>query len=72
MLFYDREADVFSLYLRRASEEEFVEIAPNIIAELDKKGSIIGVEIFDASKFFRSLMKANARQHQGAIRAVSA
>ena len=61
LVHYDPEADVLALYAGKGREEEFVEIAPNISVELDKAGSVIGVEIINASKvlmpFLRVLKK---------------
>ena len=34
-------------------ESGSVEIAPNITAELNEKGELIGIEILDASRFVR-------------------
>lgn len=58
LVHYDREADAISLYIRRGREEEFVEIAPNVSVELDAKGSVIGVEILNASKVLRPFLKS--------------
>ena len=55
---YDPEADAISLYVRPGREEEFVEIAPNISVELNAKGSVIGVEILNASKVLRPFLKS--------------
>lgn len=54
---YDPEADVLALYWQKGSEEEFVEFAPNVSVELDKKGRMIGLEILNASRFLRPAMK---------------
>ena len=52
---YDAEADVLALYVRGGAEEEFVEVAPNVSVELDKRGSVIGVEVLNASLDFPAL-----------------
>lgn len=54
---YDPEADALSLYLHKGGEEEFVEVAPNVSVELDKKGRVIGIEILNASKVLRPTLK---------------
>lgn len=54
---YDPEADVLSLYIGKGSEEEFVEIAPNISVELNKNGKVIGLEILNASKVLKPTLK---------------
>ena len=53
---YDPEADALAIYIKKGQEEEFVEVAPNISVELDKKGSVIGVEILHASKILRPFL----------------
>lgn len=53
---YDQEADVLALYAGKGKEEEFVEVAPNVSVELDKAGSVIGVEILNASKVLRPFL----------------
>jgi len=54
---YDSKADVLYIAAKKAKEEEFVEIAPGINVELDDKGEVIGIEILNASKFFRPVAK---------------
>ena len=48
---YDAEDDV--LYIQNAVEEvdESVEFSKDIVLDLDKKGNVIGVEIFYVSEF---------------------
>lgn len=55
---YDKEADVLAFYLSRGAEEAFVEIAPNVMAEFDKKGKLIGIEILNASKVLKPMLKS--------------
>lgn len=57
---YDREADVLGVSIRAGREEEFVEVAPNVSVELDRKGNVIGFEILNASKLLTPLMAAVA------------
>ena len=54
---YDAEADALAVYISKGKEEEFIDIAPNVVAELDKNGSIIGVEILNASKVLRAVLR---------------
>lgn len=54
---YDAKADVLYIVAKKAKEEEYVEIAPGINVELDDKGAVIGIEILNASKFFRPVAK---------------
>ena len=48
---YDEEDDI--LYIQNAVKdvEESVEFSEDIVLDLDKKGNVIGVEIFYASEF---------------------
>ena len=42
---------------RKGKEEEFVEIAPGLNAELDENGRVIGIEILNASSVLKSIAK---------------
>ncbi|UCE06718.1 MAG: DUF2283 domain-containing protein [bacterium] len=50
---YFREEDILHLVISDEKEMNSVEISPNITAELNKNGYIIGLEILDASNFVR-------------------
>lgn len=53
---YDPEIDV--LYIAKEGEEnEVVEIHPGISLELDEKGELIGIEILNASKLLKDVIK---------------
>ena len=54
---YDVESDVLYLGAKKGLEEEYVEVAPGIGAELDAGGKVIGVEILNASKVMRPVSK---------------
>jgi len=54
---YDKKHDILYLGLKHGDEEEFVEIANGVNAELNDKKEIIGIEIFKASKFLTPLLK---------------
>ncbi|MEK7187349.1 MAG: DUF2283 domain-containing protein [Patescibacteria group bacterium] len=58
---YDRGADVLGVYVKKGREEEFMEIAPNVLVELDRDGKVIGIEISNASKILKPLIKASTR-----------
>ncbi|MBI2355652.1 MAG: DUF2283 domain-containing protein [Candidatus Doudnabacteria bacterium] len=62
IIHYDNQSDVLYLGVRKGVEEEFAEIAPGIMAELDKKGRVIGVEILNASEIFKPVIKPIQRQ----------
>ncbi len=52
-LTYFEQEDILHLKLSDEPERGSVEITPNITAELNEKGEIIGIEILDASAFLR-------------------
>jgi len=52
MVYFEQE-DILHLALSDEPEAGSVEIGPNITAELNDKGELIGVEILNASTFLR-------------------
>lgn len=52
MVYFEQE-DILHLVLSDEPEAGSVEISPNITAELNDKGELIGVEILNASTFLR-------------------
>lgn len=54
---YDPLGDVLYLGIKRGAEEEFVEVAPGVNVELNKKGQVIGIEILNASKMLKPIIK---------------
>ncbi len=50
---YFEEEDVLHLAISNEPESESVEIGPNITAEINGKGELIGIEILEASSFIR-------------------
>ena len=54
---YDSKADVLYIVTKRGQEEECVEVAPGINVELDEDGKVIGIEILNASNFFKPVAK---------------
>ncbi len=64
-VYYDDEEDI--LYLaNKGEEEEVVELSPGVNLELDKKGKLIGVELFNASKMFKDVIKLMEKKLQTA------
>jgi len=61
---YDSEGDVLYIATKGSEEEEFVEIAPGVNLELDARREVIGIEILNASKFFKSVAKPLYQQMQ--------
>jgi len=57
---YNSEDDVLYIVAKEGEEEEFVEIAPGVNVELE----VIGIEILNASKFFKPVAKPLYQQMQ--------
>ncbi|MBS4052848.1 MAG: DUF2283 domain-containing protein [Methylomonas sp.] len=53
---YFPEQDVIHIAIGAGEEFESVELSPNITAELDAEGDLIGVEILKASLFIRDFV----------------
>ena len=52
-LAYFEEDDILHLAITNEAETGSVEVSPNITAELNEKGELIGIEILEASQFIR-------------------
>ena len=52
-LTYFPEEDIIHFNISDEKENSHIEITPNIIAELNEKGELIGIEILEASSFIR-------------------
>ena len=52
-LSYFPDVDILHLSISEEAEAGSVEISPNITAELDEKGELIGIEIIEASSYLR-------------------
>jgi len=50
---YFEENDILHLLISDEEEAGSVELAPNVTAELNEKGELIGLEILEASRFVR-------------------
>jgi uncharacterized protein YuzE len=50
---YFREEDILHLLISEEVESGSIEISPNITAELNASGDLIGVEILNASTYIR-------------------
>jgi len=50
---YFEEDDILHLLVTEGKEAGSVELSPNITAELNDEGEIIGIEILNASAFIR-------------------
>jgi len=56
---YFSKEDIIFFCLKEGLEYESVEVAPNFTVELGKNNEIIGIEILQASKYFRKDTIAN-------------
>jgi len=58
-MFYFEKEDILHLVISDEEEANSVELGPNITAELNAQGELIGIEILQASTFVRdSIMEA--------------
>ena len=56
---YFKDEDILHLVISDEKELGSVELSPNITAELNKDGELIGIEILEASSFIRdSILEA--------------
>lgn len=58
---YFEEEDVLHLVISEEPEANSVELSPNITAELNDAGELIGIEILDASKYLRDSILDSAQ-----------
>lgn len=54
---YDKEQDVLYIYSPKEKVSESLEIADDIILDINEKNQIVGIEIFYASKFLNAINK---------------
>ena len=56
---YFQENDILHLVISEEKEWNSVELSPNVTAELNQRGELIGIEILEASSFIRdSILEA--------------
>ncbi len=58
---YFKENDILHLIISEEDEAASVELGPNITAELNANGELIGIEILDASAFIRDSILESAQ-----------
>jgi uncharacterized protein YuzE len=58
---YFREEDILYLTISEGNEAGSVELYPNVTAELNEKGELIGIEILEASTFIRDYILETAQ-----------
>ena len=56
---YDKAVDIFYMLFEKGPSHEVVELDPDVHLELDEKGKVIGIEIWNAGK--RGLIKQVAK-----------
>ncbi len=60
-LAYFEPADVLHLAISDEVEASSIELSPNVTAELNAKGELIGIEILDASSYVRDSILESAQ-----------
>jgi uncharacterized protein YuzE len=56
---YFKKEDILHLVISDEKEAGSIELSPNVTAELNENGELIGIEILEASSFIRdSIMEA--------------
>jgi len=55
-LSYFKESDILHVLISNDSEADSIEISPNITAELNETGELIGIEIIKASSYVRDFV----------------
>ncbi len=58
---YFKEEDILHFILSDENETNSVELSPNITAELNENGYLIGIEILQASSFIRDTILESAQ-----------
>ncbi|MDZ8050485.1 MAG: DUF2283 domain-containing protein [Aulosira sp. ZfuVER01] len=53
---YFKEEDILHLLISEEPESASIEISPNVTAELNADGELIGVEILNASNYMRDFI----------------
>jgi uncharacterized protein YuzE len=60
-MFYFEKEDILHLVMQDEEEASSVELSPNITAELNAQGELIGIEILQASTFVRDSIMETAQ-----------
>ena len=55
---YDQDEDILSVYDEKGKTKESLEVAEDLIIDVDNQGDLVGIELFDASKFLSALNKS--------------
>jgi uncharacterized protein YuzE len=57
---YFPDEDVLHILIEEGRESECRELAPNITAELNERGELMGIEILNASEFIQNIVLEQA------------
>jgi uncharacterized protein YuzE len=60
MVYFEKK-DILHLAISEEPEAQSVELGPNVTAELNDKGEMIGIEILDASVFLRDTIAVSVQ-----------
>jgi uncharacterized protein YuzE len=60
MVYFEKD-DILHLVISEEPEMGSIELSPNISAELNAQGEMIGIEILDASRFIRDSIMESAQ-----------
>lgn len=52
---YDEQSDVLSIFNENSKPKESIEFSENIIFDIDNEGSLVAIQILEASEFFSSM-----------------
>ncbi len=55
-MYYFKAEDVLHLAIAEGEEHNSVELSPNITAEINAEGELIGIEILNASSFLQNFI----------------
>ena len=58
---YFKEEDILHFIISEGNESNSVELSPNITAELNENGDLIGIEILEASSYIRDTILDSAQ-----------
>jgi len=58
---YFKDEDILHLVVSDEKEAGSIELSPNVTAELNEKGELIGIEILEASSFIRDSILESAQ-----------
>jgi uncharacterized protein YuzE len=61
MMTYFKDEDILHLVISDEKEASSIELSPNVTAELNESGELIGIEILAASSFIRDSILESAQ-----------